>query len=457
MRKLGLLFIALAVISCSEKKPVDYSIVSGTILNKQGGEIIVRNQDQSSKKSIQVTESGQFRDTLRFEPGTYYIIDGRQNSQIYLENGSDIVIEYDAADFSNTLKFSGKGAGVSSYLLKKGKKSAELMGDRKDFYSLESDAYVAKSLEIKEASESLLNEETDVFQDFKEKELRNLNYEYLGKLNRYESYHRHFAEKPEFKISEGFLDPLKNVDYTNEDDIMFSSEYESLVSSKFRKQADSIVESDGVLEEIAYLKAINSSPSKVIKNKLLYNAAKYEITYTSDVESYYAEYMKGSTDEKNNKEISESYNKLKTVAKGNVSPKFENFENYKGGTSSLADLKGKYVYVDVWATWCGPCKAEIPSLKKVEQDYHGKNIEFVSISVDALKDHDKWKSMVADKELKGVQLFADKSWDSDFVKGYLIKGIPRFILIDPAGNIVTANAPRPSEEKLINLFDELNI
>ena len=115
------------------------------------------------------------------------------------------------------------------------------------------------------------------------------------------------------------------------------------------------------------------------------------------------------------------------------------------------------MYVDVWATWCGPCKAEIPSLKKVEAQYHGKNIEFVSISVDALKDHDKWKAMVAEKELKGVQLFADNSWKSDFVEGYLIKGIPRFILIDTEGNIVNANAPRPSSEKLIELFNELKI
>ena len=62
-----------------------------------------------------------------------------------------------------------------------------------------------------------------------------------------------------------------------------------------------------------------------------------------------------------------------------------------------------------------------------------------------------------EEELKGIQLFSDKNWKSDFVTGYLIKGIPRFILIDPNGNIVNSNAPRPSSEKLIKLFNENNI
>ena len=67
----------------------------------------------------------------------------------------------------------------------------------------------------------------------------------------------------------------------------------------------------------------------------------------------------------------------KEFPSGMPSPIFENYENHKGGTTSLSDFKGKYVYVDVWATWCGPCKREIPSLKKVEAQYHGKNIAFV--------------------------------------------------------------------------------
>lgn len=152
------------------------------------------------------------------------------------------------------------------------------------------------------------------------------------------------------------------------------------------------------------------------------------------------------------------------MPKGSMSPAFEAYENFNGEKTSLADLKGKYVYVDVWATWCGPCKVEIPYLQEVENKYHGKNIAFVSISVDDPKRNgswekanENWRKMVEEEELGGIQLFAPQGFQSQFIKDYKINGIPRFILIDPKGNIVDASAPRPSSKQLINLFNEENI
>ncbi|NCP52647.1 MAG: thioredoxin, partial [Flavobacteriales bacterium] len=68
-----------------------------------------------------------------------------------------------------------------------------------------------------------------------------------------------------------------------------------------------------------------------------------------------------------------------------------------------------------------------------------------------------WKKMIAEKDLGGIQLFADKAWESDFIQGLRINSIPRFILIDPNGNIVNPDAPRPSSPKLTKLFESLNI
>ena len=141
--------------------------------------------------------------------------------------------------------------------------------------------------------------------------------------------------------------------------------------------------------------------------------------------------------------------------KGNPSPKFNDLENYKGGTTSLDDLKGKYVYIDVWATWCGPCKREIPFLKDVEKEFEHKNIAFVSISTDRPNKYDAWKQMIEDRQMGGIQLYSGE--DQSFSVEYQINSIPRFILIDPDGNIVDANAPRPSDPRLKELFNSLKI
>jgi thiol-disulfide isomerase/thioredoxin len=147
-----------------------------------------------------------------------------------------------------------------------------------------------------------------------------------------------------------------------------------------------------------------------------------------------------------------------TLAEGMDSPKFANYENYNGKTTSLDDLQGRYVYIDIWATWCEPCKAEIPFLKKLEDKYHEKKIAFISISIDSEKDHNIWKEMVAEKELSGIQLFSDKDWNSEFIKNYLVNSIPRFILIDPEGKIISADAPRPSQREIISiLLNQLEI
>lgn len=139
---------------------------------------------------------------------------------------------------------------------------------------------------------------------------------------------------------------------------------------------------------------------------------------------------------------------------GQASPEFTNYENHDGTSTSLSDLKGKYVYVDVWATWCKPCLAEIPALKELEIEM-GEDIHFVSISIDKKDKYDTWKQMVVEKELKGVQLYADNNWESQFVQDYGINGIPRFIIIDPKGNVVKPDATRPSNPKTKELLHNL--
>lgn len=453
------LFALLLLISCKkDNSNIDYAIISGKITNKPDGVVTLNSYDRSYIDTLSVADDGSFIDTLKSNFGHVVLFDGKTPAFFYVQKGNNITIEYDSDNFTETVKYSGNGVEVSNYLLIKSRKTTDLKGEGSAFFELEEDAYKSKAKEIKTTSIALLDSIKGISTDYIEKEKRNLEYEYLASLNMYESYHAHYAKKPDFKVSDDFLKEMEGLDYTNEEDFIFSNYYASLVSSHYTKKANDLMESDSTMSrDLVFLKTFSSIPQEVIKNKLLYNYSQFNITYTDDFETFYKTFMEGSSDEKHKEEITKTYTKLKAVAKGQPSPKFFDYENYKGGTTSLDDLKGKYVYIDVWATWCGPCIAEVPFLKEVEKKYHNKNIEFVSLSIDAKKDYEKWKNMVSERELKGIQLFADNSWNSKFVKDYQIMGIPRFILIDPEGNIVNSNAPRPSDKKLITLFDELNI
>ncbi|WP_459212773.1 TlpA family protein disulfide reductase [Aquimarina rhabdastrellae] len=145
---------------------------------------------------------------------------------------------------------------------------------------------------------------------------------------------------------------------------------------------------------------------------------------------------------------------VKTVlAKGAIAPAFENFENYNSGFNSLKDYKGKYVYIDIWATWCKPCLKEFPALKKIKKQFKNKNIEFVGISIDEPKHYNMWRMLIKKYKLEGDQLYIGT--DTVFKRAYRINAIPRFLLIDPKGKIVSADAPRPSNLELKKILDQI--
>ena len=145
---------------------------------------------------------------------------------------------------------------------------------------------------------------------------------------------------------------------------------------------------------------------------------------------------------------------IKTMSSGTPGYPFT-YKDQNGKAVSFSDFKGKYVYIDVWATWCAPCKAQIPHIKQLEKDLHGKNIQFVSISMDKQKDHEKWKQFIKDNELTGVQLFSDDAFNTRIAKDYKINAIPRFLLFDPEGNIIDADAKRPSDPELKKQLESL--
>lgn len=172
------------------------------------------------------------------------------------------------------------------------------------------------------------------------------------------------------------------------------------------------------------------------------------------VQAAYRDFMSTDGAARYKTEIEEVYSNYRRMNGHAMAPDF-NYQQVDGRFIALKELRGKYVYIDVWATWCAPCRAEIPFLTALEKDYSNRNIYFVSISIDKMINKSKWIDFVKTQQLKGIQLIADRDFNSDFVKKFNINSIPRFILIDPAGRIVSGDAKKPSDPELRKQFDDL--
>ncbi len=153
--------------------------------------------------------------------------------------------------------------------------------------------------------------------------------------------------------------------------------------------------------------------------------------------------------------LRKKYNEWVSISKGHPAPEITGISPDED-TVRLSDLKGKIVYVDVWATWCGPCKEEFPYsgslIKEFEQN---GEVAFLFVSVD--KNAETWKKYLKeDNPPKGIHINELKVKQHPSVyMSYKIWGIPRYILIDRDGNIVNPLAPKPSSGRIKDLITEL--
>lgn len=151
------------------------------------------------------------------------------------------------------------------------------------------------------------------------------------------------------------------------------------------------------------------------------------------------------------------YKKWVAISRGQPAPDFKGL-GLDGRWVSLSNLRGKVVYIDVWATWCGPCVKEFPYSKKLEKKFEANDqVVFLYISVD--KNQEVWKKMLYDdREFKGTHIIEVEGNGTSIWESYQIWGIPRYMLIDEKGVIVDANAPPPSsgevEKEIQKLLDK---
>ena len=375
---------------------------------------------------------------------------GRESLRLYVEGGDVAGISFKGGRMASTYVFDGEKQPVVKYL-----NTVSLVALPDEDYACTLSEYAAR-LAAKEADAIKLMK-ANGFSDigsFEKMEQGRIRYSYAAALMMYPVGHRLMARNPLYTPDDDFYAMIAG--YVVEDEKWASlDEYRS-----FMAEAMHVMDVDGRDVKDIYPKTVaqvkyaaDNIVSGRIKEILIHHIAatyvdNFGVKDITELDNLYSTYVKNASLLAS---MQAKKDRWDLSLPGKMSPDFK-AEDIDGNVYTLADFRGKYVYIDMWATWCGPCRRELPYLKALEEKFADAQIVFLGLSID--KDKQAWEEMVRAGEMTGTQLYL--GLQSKFQEAYRIEGIPRFILIGKDGRIISNDMTRPSEDATAETLRNLN-
>jgi len=196
---------------------------------------------------------------------------------------------------------------------------------------------------------------------------------------------------------------------------------------------------------------LKENPSSPIAMFVLKQYAGYDIN-ADDVEPMFLALPEQLRASPAGKEMTEKLETAKKTGVGKMAMDFTQNDTL-GNPVSLSSFRGKYVLIDFWASWCGPCRQENPNVVKAFNAYNSKGFTVLGVSLDQPTAKDKWMKAIHDDKLTWTQVSDLKYWKNDVAVQYGIQAIPQNFLIDPQGKIVGKNLRGEAlNKKLAEIF-----
>lgn len=451
-RKIIYLLVFIMLLSCKNKN--SNVIIEWKLKNRKDEVVTISRGNKKHYNHLFKSQDTLTKliDTIELKENGYFLLSAKKQSvPIYLKIGQRLTLSFEVDNLLHTIEVKGEGIHELNYLFLKEKiVRKENQGNR---YSLGENDFLKRLKNFKKTQIDLLKKIKPP-SNFQKNEIKEIEYGIAINKLVYQNVHSHLTGNKNFNVKPEFYDSLNNLNFSDTTSYFNSQtgKYPTLVRFYFEKIANDRKSKYNNSETLSFLKEVDEVFAEgKVKDDLFQFKLRFGLNINDkNMDDIYSIYINAVENEDYKNKLKKEYNILKKLQKGKKAPDFY-LENYDGGYSSLKDFKGKYVFIDVWATWCGPCIEEIPSLKKIAKEY--QNIKFLTISIDPKKSYKKWRNFVSENKIKATHLIAYKN--SDFQENYDIKEIPRYILINKEGLIISYNTYKPSEDKLLKILDGL--